>query len=342
MGYTRGMGYRQYIFASLWVLLLAFFTGCSSVVESSSTVKTKEGTTPLYRLSNDKLTVEVLPELGGKVIAIKDCDGFNYLSRSNKPYIERSDTMTYLDTEFDGIDECFMSIEPSIYPTGSRKGVSVKDHGPLPYMKWQRLDDDGLSFFADMTTWSASFQRQIQLDANRVSFSYSLTNYGKEELFFIYAFHPLFSADTGTNIHWSDELKIQASYSTNNFLKKQGDELIWGDIKGVDEKSLFKEAQFKANSNQYYKYFTKDPGIRSVDLTHANQKGLTIEWDNTFTPFVAVWCSQGSVGGLHHIAIEPTNARFDSLAKAYGHKKSTAILPGQTLQWTISILIHEQ
>lgn len=323
----------------LGLIGLALLSSCGTGNVSITQLDTVAGKTPLIILSNKTLNVKITPELGGKVIAIQDAKGFNYLSRSKRPYIKRHSKMTYKDTEFDGIDECFMTIAPCQYPDGERKGQKVPDHGPLPYKKWEMIEGQGVMLNVEMPEWSLRLQRQILLVNNAVIFKYDLQNVGAEDIHFIYAFHPLFAATTGTKIHWPDATPIMTSYSTGNFLKKQGNVIRWDSIKTADG-TLFKDQQFTNNSKRYYKYFATDKELRQVTLSHPDQKSLTLRWDRRFTPYAAVWCSEGNVDGLHHIGIEPTTAPYDSLSKAYNDKRSTRILAGETLSWAFSIRIH--
>ena len=191
-----------------------------------------------------------------------------------------------------------------------------------------------------MKKWSTRMRRSITLKENCLRLDYTLDNYGKEDLVFMYAFHPLFWVDTGSQLHWPDSLNVKPSYAFENFLKKQGDELIWSQMKNGYGKA-FKSDQLLRDRKRFYKYFTCDPALSEVELTHANNKKLVLKWDNKFTPYVAVWCSEGNVNGHHHLGVEPTTARYDTLEQAVKHNEASRLKAGKSMSWFFEIVIGD-
>jgi galactose mutarotase-like enzyme len=56
-----------------------------------------------------------------------------------------------------------------------------------------------------------SFRREIALEANRLAFSYSVTNLHPKNLIYTWAFHPPFRAESGMSIELRDRAPIFSS-----------------------------------------------------------------------------------------------------------------------------------
>jgi hypothetical protein len=68
---------------------------------------------------------------------------------------------------------------------------------------------------------------------------------------------------------------------------------------------------------------------------------LTFEWAARPMNWLGVWLTRGGWHGHHHLALEPTNARCDSLAQAVaeGHPCSR-VRAGGTVEWTVRLRVQ--
>lgn len=307
----------------------------------TSMLKLADGSdTPLLTLKNDQLSVQFVPELGGKIISIKDADGREFLSRSDRPYARRQYGMEFGKTEFDGIDECFPSMGACKYPyDGAYKDVDMVDHGEVFNMPWTVLSGAGVDMECKGTRFQYVFRRTATLEGNVLKLDYTVTNTGSEPLHWMYLFHPLLAADKGTGLtNIPDDMPIKISYNPGDFLGKRFDIKPWGQLKDAEGKP-FKDDQFRPKSERYYKYHSPKLDKAELVLSHADGSAVKMTWSKDILPFFAVWTSEGSVGGLHHFAPEPSNSSTDNLATAKEAGEESVIPPGGTIKWFINIEI---
>ena len=69
------------------------------------------------KLESPKLSIEILPEVGGKIsqIALKP-EGKQLLIPSQRPYVTIPPSGSWMDYDMSGIDDCFPTIASGVYP----------------------------------------------------------------------------------------------------------------------------------------------------------------------------------------------------------------------------------
>ena len=305
-----------------------------------NSVKLDDGKeTPCVVISNKSLTVRILPEIGGKIISIKDSSGTEYLDLGSGEYKARSPEMTYKDTEFDGIDEVFPTMTECNMPAGEFKGAKLHPHGDLYRKKWKYSLDNGIMSM-ETTGFELPyvFKRTAHLDKSSLVLDYTVTNNSKQPLPYIYIFHPVFSARTGSKLELPSDMNVKVSFSMKNWMGKAGEIRKLGDIKNEDG-SLFVEKMFRKDSGGYWKFFTEKMNKGEAILSNGNSPRLLLSWSAEMFPYLAVWCSEGNVNGQNHIAIEPSASVEESLEKAYASGEARIIQPKGKHEWQIRISI---
>ncbi len=326
---------------TLLLLLLVITLQCSAAPdESLSSIKLDNGNdTPCLTLSNDSIAVKFLPELGGKIISIKDSSGMEFLDRGKKQYSQRRPEMTYNDTEFDGIDEVFPTMTECKMPDGEFKGVKLHPHGDLYRKKWSyELKDGILSMETAGFDLPYTFRRTAKLDNATLVLDYCVTNNSSQPLPYIYTFHPILAARTGSKLELPPDMKVKVSYSMKGWLGKGGDIRKLGEIKNEDG-TPFLEKMFTSSSGRYWKFFTEKMQKGELVLAHGNGSKLVMTWPADKFPYVAVWCSEGNVGGQNHIAPEISASSEESLEKAYAAGEARSIPPKGKDEWQTRITL---
>ena len=293
-------------------------------------------TTPLLTLTNGQLSVQFVPALGGKIVSIKDAAGREYLSRSDRPYAPREYGMDFGKTEFDGIDECFPTMGACKYPFAPWEGAEMVDHGELFATAWKVLEGPGVDMQCEGTRFGYVFRRRATLEGRTLTLRYTATNTSDAPLHYMYLFHPLFAADAGSGLVIPDAMRIRISYNHQNFLAEHGTIKPWGELTDA-EGQPFKNDQFRPHSERYYKYHSEKLDAAELLLRHADGAGVRMTWSKDVLPYFAVWTSEGSIGGLHHFAPEPSNASVDDLAAAAEIGQDNIIPPRGTAEWTIKM-----
>ncbi len=326
---------------AIFIALAALSSSCvSNQAQPVSSMKLDDGTeTPCIALSNDSMTVKFLPELGGKIISIKDAAGTEYLDRGSKPYKPRLPEMTYNDTEFDGIDEVFPTMSECKMPAGEFKGMKLHPHGDLYRKKWNYSLQNGiLTMETSGFDLPYTFKRTAKLDKTFLVLDYCVINNSTQPLPYIYTFHPILAASTGSKLELPAEMNVKVSYSMKGWMGKSGENRKLGDIKNEDG-TTFIEKMFTSSSGRYWKFFTGKLSKGEVVLAHANSSKLVMTWPADKFPYLAVWTSEGNVGGQNHIAPEPSTSQEESLEKAYAAGEARSIPANGKEEWQIKIAI---
>ena len=180
------------------------------------------------------------------------------------------------------------------------------------------------------------FRRTATLEGDALVLHYAATNTGDAPLHYMYLLHPLLAADAGTHLDIPDDMKIRVSYNAADFLGKRGTVKPWGQLTDAEGKP-FKLDQFRPNSGRYYKYHSEKLTDAVLTMRHADGAGIRMTWSKDVLPYFAVWTSEGSTGGLHHMAPEPTSASVDDLASAAKLGEDHVIAPGATARWFIKM-----
>ncbi len=294
---------------------------------------------------SQRLLVQMLPNLGGKITSVKDGNGREYLSRSPRPYRARNYGLKFAeDTEFDGLDECFPTVSPCVIPSGPFKGVEIPDHGELCQIPWEVTSEMAQhSMEAQGVRLPYLFRRTILLNVidTSVIFNYRVLNLGDQPIPYIYAFHPLFEGRDNMRLDIPDETPVLVPFSSGDFLGKPGSVMRFGDLK--DGAGLpFKDNVFKKNSGRFWKFVAGPLKVGQTALHFKEGDGVALEWDRDVLPYLAVWCTEGGVMNLHHIGLEPTTGPDDDLSVAM-NRGTARSLPARAAQtWSIRLRLLGQ
>ena len=340
---------KRFISNLFLLFSLSGLIGCASINIAKDTIV----------LKNKKMTVIFLPELGGKIISIKDNNGNEFLSRSNRPYKKRKFGMKYGDTEFDGIDECFPSMGECAYPADPYKGVQIVDHGEICQLPWTvqapidsnlRKGDksktrghainalENVTLQAQGVNFPYIFTRKATLNGETLILDYRVTNNGKAPLYHSYVFHPLFKGETGCFIDLDPKTEVKLLYATKGFLGEVNSKVKLDTIKDKNGKPFLKN-MFTKDLGRYYKFIIDNLKKGEAILRYKNGTGIKLSWCAEKMPYMAVWCSENGVKDLNHLAPEPAVSQFDTLQEAYKAGEAKMIPAGETEKWQIKLTL---
>jgi galactose mutarotase-like enzyme len=271
----------------------------------------------VYSLKNEEIELEVVPELGAKIISLKNLrTGREWLwhPQSVLKLFRNRPRDNFSQSPLVGIDECFPTIEPC-----SWQERDLSDHGELWNTPWEvdsKAWDDGiLKMSARLNISPFKFERTIELYGNEVRMSYELTNLAAMEENFVWAIHPLLRLQPG------DQLELPAS--TRALLNGEG----WVD--GIDS------AIPETNCAKVF----ATPLSEGLVAIHNPDTGdrLEFEWDPAENNTLGLWLTRGGWHGHHHFAIEPMNSGADSLASAAERKHCGVIAASGVVNWQLCL-----
>ena len=294
----------------------------------------------LARLTSERCSVAVLPELGAKIVSVVD-------SRTKREWMWRPpgqlrlwrnpEGAPFLDSTFVGADECLPTIVPC-----SWRGRELPDHGEVWSAEWT-LDEDRLSDGEICTSIQLphspfNFERSISLDRNIISLAYRLTNTGTEPECWLWALHPLLSFEPDDRLDLPLEVRQMRVYLAQQPVYPPGTILAWPEpAPGINLHELR-----LAGDDAYLKSFASplDEGWARISNSRTTDS-LTFRWDILANPCLGIWLTRGGFNGWHHHAIEPTNAMSDSLADAARENAMAFLEPRETRTWHVELVVGE-
>jgi galactose mutarotase-like enzyme len=291
-------------------------------------------------LRNEFVEIVVVPELGGKIISLKDQrtarqwmwhpgDCLKLFRNSVGDAFEKS-TMV-------GADECLPSV------AGCRvNGHTIPDHGEVwrrgceEYEGWEGFEGDKseIALRCSLKSLPLDFSRAIRLRGNVVEMRYELLNRSDSAQDYLWAFHPLMRIEQG------DRIELDASTArveTTNWKGDQrGDAWAWPSPRaGIDLGNME-----LGSEPAYAKLFIETGGRDKAAIVNSLRgERITFEFDSPHISAIGVWLTRGGWNGYHHVAIEPTNAAADSLADAITENRCKPIAPREPVEWMFRISV---
>ena len=279
----------------------------------------REQSFEVFVLGNQQVEVAIVPELGAKIISLKD------LLRKREWMWHPPGEMTlfrnrpgdaFSHSPLVGMDECLPTVDPCVW-----RGRNLPDHGEVWSAEWD-VDDEAWQRGALKTSISLEispfdFERTIELDGNEIRLSYQLRNRSSASEYFLWAMHPL--------------LKL-----------KEGDRLILpGSTRALLDGNNWVDAVDSAMPNGNCSKLLAGPVTEGFSGIHNPKTGdrFDFEWNAAENNALGLWLTHGGWHGHHHFAIEPTNAGADSLTAAVAREWCGILQGSGSTTWQVRFRI---
>jgi hypothetical protein len=175
------------------------------------------------------------------------------------------------------------------------------------------------------------------LEENEVRLDYRLRNVSQKPEPFLWAFHPLLEMVEGDRIALPENVRSVRVESVDGLPDmphgsiRSWPELLPGvELDGID---------FGPHGPACAKLFVESPSeARAAIVNPQTGESLVLRFDAQQNPALGIWITRGGWNGYEHVALEPTNLAFDSLAEAAPKGTSALMLPptGERT-WTIKL-----
>lgn len=273
----------------------------------------------VYVLRTQMIETAVVPELGAKIISLKNLrTGREWLwhPKDKLELFKNSSRDEFSASPLVGIDECLPTITPC-----SWRGRQLPDHGEVWSRPWivdtEAWQKGILRASINLEHSPFKFERTLQLREDHLQFDYKLSNLAAMEEHFIWAVHPLLRLEKG------DELELPES--TRVLFNGE----VWVDAvaSAIPPKKCSKAFARPVREGRV--------AIRNV--IHGDR--LQFNWDPAANNTLGLWLNRGGWHGYHHFAIEPTNADHDSLEVAAGLQRCRVVAGGGSTRWTLSVRV---
>jgi galactose mutarotase-like enzyme len=300
-------------------------------------------------LNNGVLRMDVLPELGGKIISLVRIEsGHEYLcqpSSSDGTYRRARYGDPFNAYSSGGFDDCFPTISDCIYPLAPFQGLELPDHGELWSVPWEaEAEREVVCLRTRGIRLPYRFSKRLRLDGPELVLDYELTNEGKSALDYLWAAHPLLRIEAGDEVILPPEIgDLLIEWSKDDRLGGRGETCRWPLARqrsgAEDDLSRIKPPQ----SRYADKLFT--PRLRhgyAALYSPRNDEAIVFRFHTEVTPFLGIWLCQGGhshghAEGEYAAALEPCSGRSDSLATAIERRECQSIGAGDTVHWSLRV-----
>jgi hypothetical protein len=292
----------------------------------------KAGEFAIHTIANDSISLSIAPELGGRIVSMRDRISHREWMDGWSPVRKRriwhpTDPANFETGPGAGLDECL----PTVLPCRVDRR-SLPDHGEL----WNQppdfdIDPSGrISCRWVLKSLPLDFQRVISIRKNEICFDYQIENRAESPTPFLWAWHALFT--------WKPGDQIQTREKT--CLSPGGTETLpWPANQAGNDLS---RAAFPKSAVPAAKVFLGPLSRGNTGIRSKNGATLTLDWPAALFPYAGIWITRGFWKGLHHWAIEPSNAPVDRLSDILNPDPLSVLGPREIRQWTLTARLSQK
>jgi galactose mutarotase-like enzyme len=299
-----------------------------------------------YSLQSGALSIEVLPDEGGRISSVKSLhSGMEFLTQSHRygSYPQPGFHAAFRDGPCAGIEECL----PTVGPCGPETdGGLVPDHGDFWQLRWNvtSVSSTNLHMFSTGFSRALRFSKELSLNDDTLCIVYRTENVGSTAQSFLYACHPLFAVSAGDLIFLPPEVhELRLDYSRGDRIGRSGTTIAWPeslsgirlDIAGSPDSGTA-EMFYTARLNQ---------GCCGI-YRGATGQTLDIWFDPQRLPYLGLWLCYGGWpdGGSgprqYAVALEPTTSGCSTLSASQRSGSAVTLDAGRTFDWEIRFRIR--
>jgi hypothetical protein len=294
------------------------------------------------RLADAAVSVVVVPELGGRVVSLRDeRSGRQWLMQGRPPDPDEARTWRREDAVFAGRvsfgwDECLPTVAPCDDPLDA-DAPQLRDHGDL----WGRPTEVRSDPGAITTTWTPPrwayrFTRGLSLEPGGiVRADYELVSCMDRPAPVLWSMHPTVALEPGSTIELPGVDQVRLTWTT-------GSSLAAADVIGwpmPTPPSVVDLGRVRAADGSAAKLYASGAAVgrfRAVD-----GDVLEVTWDRSLIPALGVWLDYGGwppVGPpVEQVALEPTSSPDDDLGDAIAHDRAWSLPGNGVLRWWVRL-----
>jgi hypothetical protein len=294
------------------------------------------------RLENARLAVDVLPELGGKILRLIDKRGdCDLLWHSPRVEPHRAELHANFDDHWPGgWDEAF----PGGAPSPNRYGDQLPYMGELwttaASYRIARDDRAGVELELDLTTpiTPACWTRRLTLSGDDpvLRIAYRLENVGTMPFDYNWGLHPV-AAISPAHRFDVPARKAEVDENGGGTLGVKGDRYDWPQFNDLDvRRALGPDANCFA---LHYLTELQEGWVATTDT--AARRGFGLVFDRALFPVVWLWMVYGGWRGYYHAIAEPWTGYPSPLAEAVGAGRARVLEAGGVLETEVATVVYE-
>ena len=296
------------------------------------------------RLSDDAISVVVLPDLGGRVVSLRDeRSGREWLMQGTLPGPDEARAWSQEDAVFSGRvsfgwDECLPTVAPCADPLDPG-APRLRDHGDL----WGRPAEVVTEARAIITTWTVArwgyrCSRRLSLEAaGTLRADYELTSLMDQPAPFLWSMHPTVFLEPGGRIELPGVDQVRLTWVTGSPLSAA--EAVGWPMATAPDGSAIDLGRVRAADGSAAKLYASPAAMGRFRA--ADGDVLELAWIGARSPALGVWLDHGGWpdGGppVEQLALEPTSSPDDDLADALAHDRAWSVPAAGVLRWSVRL-----
>lgn len=294
------------------------------------------------RLENARLAVDILPELGGKILRLIDKRGDrDVLWHSPRVEPHRAELHANFDDHWPGgWDEAF----PGGAPSPNRYGDQLPYMGELwtteASYRIARDDPAGVELELDLTTpiTPARWRRRLSLSGDDpvLRIAYRLENVGTMPFDYNWGLHPVAAISPAHRFDVPAQ-KAEVDENGGGTLGVKGDRYDWPQFNNLDvRRALGPDANCFA---LHYLTELREGWVATTDT--AARRGFGLVFDRDLFPVVWLWMVYGGWRGYYHAIAEPWTGYPSPLAEAVEAGRARVLDAGGVLETEVATVVYE-
>ena len=267
-----------------------------------------------------------LPEDGGKMASFQYRDR-EYLAQSpGTTYLRLGPESDYVACECSGFDDMFPTIDPFALDPTSDASAMAADHGEVCRHPMEtRIEGDCVVLQFSSPTLPVRFRKAIRCAAQGggVELDYEIANESERFVPCLWAAHCMLRAEKGARIihPYAEDASIRT---------------MFGRQLSRTETLPFSMA------GESYKYYFRAPAPQGyAGYRYRDGRTFMLRYPPEVVPYLGVWINNGSFKGMYNIALEPCTAPYDRPDAAQAASVPSALRPGETIRFRVSVTVEE-
>ena len=271
-------------------------------------------------LRNDKITVAILPLMGGKIIQMSLADGERNYIWFDEKQADKYDPAADYDPQFSGgIEELLPSDIPE-----EIDGVYYPDHGELwrTPLSVNQACDSAATLSATLSRTGFSYRREMTLDGNSIDCKTTITNIGNIRRHFLWKLH------CAVNIAHGDTIHIPARCMT-------AADVDWSTFPDTMPKAFDGVLTAPVNDGSSEFLYLTDLYGDFCEAHFADGHLLRCEFDGSIFTNIWYFGTYGRLNGSYTGILEPCTNYPASVKEAMNGGCCTCLEPSESLSTTV-------
>lgn len=298
-----------------------------------------------WLLENERLSVVVVPKLGGKLASLYLKDrAFELLFQNDRPAICGT---SFEEGEACGFDDAFPNIQEETVSVNG-KNIRYPDHGEIWQSKMTVLDisKTAVSLGCDSKILPCYYEKAITLTGRGVKLHYRIVNTGNYAFPCIWTMHCLVRFEKDMKLFYPQDTKEFENVLEGGSLGRIGTRFSYKPSSEASSDSSSHPCfswDHAAGEDSMCKYYISHPvGEGSCGYEYPSQGvKCEIRYDAKKLPYLGVWITRGGFRGEYNLAMEPSNGYYDGIGTASANGKCPSLQPGERMEFEMEIALQE-